>query len=128
MTTVFLKILGSFFYERMVESVPSDFTKMVGMGIRLKEAVREGRLSRDEGSSGTKKQGYGFSIKKEGDTNVITQERRSRPMRMRHQHQHQVASIIPVVNVALNVVAYQKHLNKVTKGKVRKGKLLIIFR
>ena len=77
MTKIFLKTLDSFYYERMVASAPSDFTKMVGMGVRLEEAMREGRLTRDEGSSGTKKQSYGFSRKKEGDTNFVVQERTS---------------------------------------------------
>ena len=44
MTKIFLKTLGAFYYERMVASAPSDFTEMVGMGIYLEEAVREGRL------------------------------------------------------------------------------------
>ena len=44
---------------------PSDLTEMVGMGIHLEEAVREGGLSRSEGSGGSsKKQAYGFSKKK----------------------------------------------------------------
>ena len=62
MTKVFLKTLGSFYYERMVSSAPSDFTEMVSMGVRLEEAVREGCLMKDEG---TKKSSYGFSRKKE---------------------------------------------------------------
>ena len=56
---------------KMVASKLSDFTKMVSMGVRLKESVREGRLSNDEGSSGTKKPSYGFSKKKESETNVV---------------------------------------------------------
>ena len=70
----------------MVASAPSDFTEMVSMGVRLEEAVREGRLSKDEGSSGTKKSSYGFSKKKEGETNVVVQDRRVRPPRRRYQH------------------------------------------
>ena len=61
MTKVFLKTLGSFYYERMVANALSDFTKMVSMGVRLKEDVREGRLTRDEG---TNKSSYGFPRKK----------------------------------------------------------------
>ena len=88
MTKIFLKTLGAFYYERMVVSVPSDFTEMVGMGIRLEEAVREGRLTKSEGSGGAKKPSYGFTKKKEGDTNVVMQERRVNPPRrnyLRHQ-------------------------------------------
>ena len=40
MTNIFLKTLGAFYYERMAASAPSDFTEMVGMGVRLEEAVR----------------------------------------------------------------------------------------
>ena len=39
MTKIFLKTLGAFYYERMVASAPSDFTEMLGMGIRLEEKV-----------------------------------------------------------------------------------------
>ena len=50
MTKIFLKTLGAFYYERMVESAPSDFTEMVGMDIRLKEVVKEGHLTKSESS------------------------------------------------------------------------------
>jgi len=39
MTKLFLKTLGQFYYEKMVESVPRDFTEMVSMGIQLEEGV-----------------------------------------------------------------------------------------
>ena len=64
MTKVFLKNLGPFYYEKMVASVLSDFTKMVRMGIRLGEVIREGRLSKDKNYGSTKKHAYGFSKKK----------------------------------------------------------------
>ena len=75
MTKIFLKTLGAFYYERVVASAPSDFTEMVRMGIRLEEVVREGRLTKSEGSGGAKKPSYGFTKKKEGDANVVIQER-----------------------------------------------------
>ena len=65
-TKIFLKTLGDFYYEIMVASGPSDFTEMVGMGVRLEEAVREGRLAKGEGYGGVKKPAYGFTKKKEG--------------------------------------------------------------
>ena len=58
----------------MVASAPSDFTEMVGMGIRLEGAVREGRLTKSEGSGGAKKPSYGFTKKKERDTNSYERE------------------------------------------------------
>ena len=64
MTKIFLKTLGAFYYERMVASAPSDFTEMVGMGIRLEEAVRERRLMKSEGSGGVMKSSYRFTKKK----------------------------------------------------------------
>ena len=42
MNKVFLKTLGSFYYERMVASAPSYVIEMVSMGVHLEEAVREG--------------------------------------------------------------------------------------
>ena len=33
MTKIFLKTLGSFYYEGMIMSAPSDFTEMVNMGM-----------------------------------------------------------------------------------------------
>ena len=84
MTKVFLKTLGSFYYERMVASAPSDFTKMVSMGVRLEEAVREGHLTKNEG---TKKSSYGFSRKKKSETNVVIEKRNFRLPRRCHQYQ-----------------------------------------
>lgn len=72
MTKVFLKTLDTFYYERMIASAPTDFTDMVNMGVRLEEAVREGRLVREgsSSSSGAKRYG-GFMKKKEQETNVV---------------------------------------------------------
>ena len=49
MTKVFLKTLGPFYYRKMMASAPNDFAKIVSMGFRLEEVVREGRLSKEEG-------------------------------------------------------------------------------
>ena len=66
MKMIFLKTLGAFYYEIMVENAPSDFFEMVGMGVRLEESVREGRLTRGENFGSTKKPSYGLAKKKEG--------------------------------------------------------------
>ena len=56
----------------MVASAPHDFTEMVGMGVRLEEGVREGRLSKDGASTnGAKKFSNGFQKKKEGEENAV---------------------------------------------------------
>ena len=108
MTKIFLKTLSAFYYERMVASAPSDFTEMVGMGVRLEEAVREGRLTKGEGSRGVKKPAYGFTKKKEGDTNAVMQERRVNAPRKNYQRHQQVTSVTPVMNAAPTTVAYQR--------------------
>ena len=77
MTKIFLKTLSSFYYKRMIASAPSDFTEMVNMGMRLEEGVREGRLSRDDGSS-TKRYGS-FAKKKEGEAHAVSSHIKRRP-------------------------------------------------
>ncbi|XP_050890962.1 uncharacterized protein LOC127096434 [Lathyrus oleraceus] len=70
MTKLFLKTLSLFYYDRMVASAPSDFIEMVNMGMRLEEGVREGRLMKESGLSGSsKRHGNGFSKNKEHDAN-----------------------------------------------------------
>ena len=59
----------------MVATTPSDFTEMVGMGVRLEEALREGRLTKSENYSSTKKPSYGFAKNKEGETNAFLREK-----------------------------------------------------
>ena len=108
MTKNFMKTLGAFYYERMVASAPNDFTEMVGMGVRLKEAVTEGRLEKGEGSEGVKKPAYGFKKKKEGDTNIVMQERRVKAPRKNYQRHQQVSPVTPVMNAALTTAAYQR--------------------
>ncbi|KAI5405524.1 hypothetical protein KIW84_052349 [Lathyrus oleraceus] len=100
MTKIFLKTLSSFYYERMIASAPSDFTEMVNMGMRLEERVREGRLSKDEGSSSKR---YGaFSKKKDGEAHAVQSHVKPRKPSakrkpVRHvSNQHQVAHIAPV--------------------------------
>jgi hypothetical protein len=99
MTKIFLKTLGSFYYERMVASAPSDFTEMVNMGMRLEEGVREGRLAKDESSSSKR---YGAFKRKDGEAHAVQSHPKHRrpsvqrkPAR-RAGHQHQVAHIAPV--------------------------------
>ena len=91
MTKIFLKTLSSFYYERMIDSVPSDFTEMVNMGMGLEEGVREGRLSKEEVSS-SKIYGNSFGKKKDNETNAITSGRQRRPQIRRsqppRQHHH----------------------------------------
>ena len=103
MTKIFLKTLISFYYECMIASSPSDFTEMVNMGMRLEEGVREGRLSRDDGSSA--KNYGGFARNKEGETHVVSSHIKRRPSARRKDvrpavNQHQMAHIAPAFREA----------------------------
>jgi hypothetical protein len=94
MTKIFLKTLGSFYYERMIASAPSDFTEMVNMGMRLEEGVREGRLIKESGSSNihTKKFEGSFPKKKEQEVGMVAQ---GRPRG--GNYQHHVSAVTPAV-------------------------------
>ena len=128
MTKIFLKTLGAFYYERMVASVPSDFTEMVGMGIFLEEAVREGRLTKSEGSRGVNKPSYGFTKKKEGDVNVVIQEMRVKAPRRNYQRHQQVSSVTPVMNAAPTTVAYQRPSQQGNQGyNQRRERVMTLF-
>ena len=100
----------------MVASAPSDFTEMVGMGVHLEEEVREGRLTKGEGSGGVKKPSYGFTKKKEGDTNVVIQERKINAPRRNYQCHQQVASVTPVMSATPTTVAYQRQSQQGNQG------------
>ena len=89
------------------------------MGIRLEEAVREGRLTKNESSINVKKPSYGFVKNKKGETNVVIQERMANPSRRNHQRQQQVASVTPVVNAASTTIVYQRPSPQGSQGKNR---------
>jgi len=95
MTKLFLKTLNQFYYERMVGSVPRDFTKMVSMGIQLEEGVREGRLAKgNESTSSTKKFGSHLPKKKEQEVGMVAQ---GGPQQNCPAYQH-IAAITPSTN------------------------------
>ena len=83
----------------MIVSVPSDFTEMVNMGIRLEEGVREGRFSEEETSS-SKRYGNSFGKKKDSEANAISNGRQRRHQIRKNQpscqHHHQVSLVIIV--------------------------------
>ncbi|KAI5394849.1 hypothetical protein KIW84_061464 [Lathyrus oleraceus] len=115
MTKIFLKTLSSFYYERMIASAPSDFTEMVNMGIRLEEGVREGRMTKDEGSSS--KRYEAFAKKKDGEAHVVQSHIKPRRPSTRRKtarpagNQHQVAHIAPVFRDN-NQQYHQQHNNQ----------------
>ena len=120
MTNIFLKTLGSFYYERMVASVPSDFTEMVGMGVRLEEVVREGHLAKDgDSSNGDKKYGDSSFKEKEQDSYAVLHGRKGRS----HNRNQQVAYVTPVVNETLTAVAYQRVPQQGNQGQCHQRKM-----
>ena len=123
MTKVFLKNLGPFYYRKMVVSAPNDFAEMVSKRVRLEEVVREGRWSKEEGSSGAKKPSFGFSKKKE-EVNVVVQERRTKPLNRCPQNQQVVVVTLLLLQLQL-LSLITKNLNK---GKAQRENRLIRFR
>lgn len=96
MTKIFLKTLDSFFYERMVASAPSDFTEMVGMGMCLEEAVREGRLTK-EATGTSKRSSVGYPAKKREDSSAVSHRRKKNVSRGRREAPHHIATVTPVI-------------------------------
>jgi len=75
LTRIFLKTLSPFYYERMIASAPGNFAEMVGMGIRLEEGVREGRLGKESvSSSNAKRFGRRYPKKKEQEISMVAHE------------------------------------------------------
>lgn len=101
MTKIFLKTLSSLYYDRMIAGAPNDFTEMVNMGMRLKEAAREGRLTKEvDASSHVKKFSNNFSKKKESDVSVVSYGRQ------RRKYQH-VATVSPIISPPMVAPIYQ---------------------
>ncbi|XP_050919668.1 uncharacterized protein LOC127137237 [Lathyrus oleraceus] len=97
MTKIFLKTLSSFYYDRMIAIAPSDFTEMVNMGMRLEEAVPEGRLNKEfDTSIHVNKFANNFSKKKESDVSVVSYGKQRR----KYQHVVAVSLIISTPMVA----------------------------
>src|SRR3954466_5436552 len=94
MTKIYLETLSPCYYGRMVASAPSDFIEMVNMGVRLEEAVREGRLNKEpESSIGPRKYGSSFQKKKDQEVSNVLHKAKKK-------FSPQVATITPVVNSA----------------------------
>ncbi|KAK2352120.1 hypothetical protein QL285_096825 [Trifolium repens] len=95
LTKLFLNTLSPFYYEKMVASAPNNFTEMVGMGMRLEEGVREGRLVNENApTNSAKKFGNNFLKKKEPEVGLVAQ---GRPKGGNYQ-QHHVAAVTPKTN------------------------------
>jgi len=72
LTRIFLKTLSPFYYERMIATAPSNFAEMVGMGMRLEERVREGRLRKESTPArNAKRFGNNYPKKKEQEIDMV---------------------------------------------------------
>ena len=87
-------------------SAPSEYTEMVGMGLRLEEGVRERCLSKDGGSSSEVKKHGKYFYKKKEESNSISHERQRRPRG--NGNSLYVVDVTLIVNVAPAASAYQQ--------------------
>src|SRR4030043_219123 len=72
LTKMFLDTLPAAYYERMIGVASHNFTDMVGMGMRIEEALRVGRLSREGAPSNqAKKYGNNFAKKREKEVSMV---------------------------------------------------------
>lgn len=93
MTNIYLKTLSPFYYGLMVASAPSDFTEMVSMGVRLEEAVREGRLTKEaEIPNSSRRYGNNFAKKKDQDVSSVL------PSQQRKRCQSQITTVAPIIS------------------------------
>ena len=90
MTKIFLNILNQFYYEKMIASAPSDFSKIVNMGIRLEEGVLEGRLVKESVPINSSK-------KKDQEVSMVN----GRPQQQ-YSAYHLVVAVMPVTNAIQN--------------------------
>ena len=93
MAKIFLNTLDQFYYEKMIAS--SDFTEMVNMGMRLDEAVREGRLVKESAPINYVKQ---LGKRKEREASMMAQ---GTPRQGYPVYQH-VAAVMPNTNIVQN--------------------------
>ncbi|XP_050897725.1 uncharacterized protein LOC127104588 [Lathyrus oleraceus] len=83
--------------------MPRDFTEMVGVGVQLKEGVKEGRVARDNSTSASSTKKFdGWKKKKEGYVNVVYHHR---PSNRRQQYQP-VAQVVPAPQVQQPMLGY----------------------
>src|ERR1051325_11175622 len=92
--------LSPFYWEKMIGSVSSRFKDLVTIGQRLEEGIKRGKVFvAGESSSGAKKSFGNFHKKKDGETNVVSIERRRPRRRPQYYDQPQVDAITPAVKV-----------------------------
>jgi hypothetical protein len=98
LTKLFLNTLSPFYYEKMVASAPNNFTEMVGMGMRLEEGVREGRLVNGNAPANNAKFDNNFLKKKEPEVGMVTH----RGPRSEYPAYPHVAAISPIPQQPFN--------------------------
>ena len=89
LTKIFLQTLDSFYYEKMIGVASHDFTDMVGMGMRIEEGIKAGRLFREGAPSNpAKKFDNNFTKKKEQGVGMVAHGR-SQPVYQPQQQPYQ---------------------------------------
>jgi hypothetical protein len=74
LSKMFIHTLNPFFYEKMFDLVSRSFTEVVETGMCLEEAIRRGRMTKENTPvSNTKKYGHNFPKKKESEVGMVTQ-------------------------------------------------------
>ena len=91
LTKIFLQTLDPFYYEKMIGVASHDFTDMVGMGMRIEEGIKAGRLFREGAPSNpAKKFDNNFTKKKEQGVGMVAHGR-SQPVYQPQQQPRQQA-------------------------------------
>ena len=99
LTKLFLNTLGSPYFEKMIGSASHDFTEMVGMGMRIEEALRDGRLVKENApASNVKKYGNNFQKRKEQEVSMIAHG----GPQPHYPKYHHIAAIPPPTNNTQN--------------------------
>src|SRR4030042_3222162 len=89
LTKMFLDTLPATYYERMIGVASHDFTDMVGMGMRIEEGIKAGRLFREGAPRNhAKKFNNNFTKKKEQGVGMVAHGR-SQPVYQPQQQPYQ---------------------------------------
>lgn len=71
---IFMGTLQGFYYEKMVDSLSSNFADIVVIGERIESGLKSGKITDDNSNKkfAARKPLSGYAKKKEGETNVVT--------------------------------------------------------
>ncbi|XP_050916556.1 uncharacterized protein LOC127131684 [Lathyrus oleraceus] len=71
---IFMGTLHGLYYEKVIGSSSTNFADMVTIGARVENGLKSGKITDTTAPQATNKKSYGgFTKKKEGETNVVTE-------------------------------------------------------